>query len=478
MADMHTAVKLFAHDGRCKTFDAAADGYERGEGAGAVLMRHASEVLAPPAGAAAADAATQRLKTGPAPDRLADDPPEQERIIVLVRGSSTIHKGGGASMRALRGPAIQLLVRAALDHAAMAPAELKYMEASGLGEPIGDAVEVGAYQAVFAAGRSPRDALVFGCIHTNIGHLDGCTGMASFIKTCLVAQHAAAPPIVHFKSLHPLMRGKAGAEQGTATAMGHTGNGADVDVKQCPAAFPMGLTPLFSAANSGAPGAARPMCAAGVSVFGFSGTMAHVIADHTGADRSRPPHSPFFFRNEVAVARPKREGRHRTDAMSQEAMAYIENVIGQTLRTCLGAGRKLSRGGDLFDGAGAGMTPAEGRQVEDHVRERLGMPFLPNGIVAGNSSVAKLAEAVLRAAVGHQAGQGLNIRALIKSWTESLLQRQRMEPERQPSSLLLAPPPRIKRRMLFVLANHRSGRAYQKLPEKSFNTFASPRFLS
>jgi len=75
------------------------------------------------------------------------------------------------------------------------------------------------------------------------------------------------------KSLHPLMRGKAGAEQGTATGMGHTGSDVDVDVKQCPAAFPMGLTPLFSVANSGAAGSARPTCAAGVSTFGFSGTM-------------------------------------------------------------------------------------------------------------------------------------------------------------------------------------------------------------
>jgi len=106
------------------------------------------------------------------------------------------------------------------------------------------------------------------------------------------------------------------------------------------------------------------------------------------------------------------------------------------------------------------------------------MPFLHKGIVAGNNSVAKLGEAVLRAAVGHQAGQGLDISALIKSWIESLAQRQRMEPERQPSSLLLAPPPRNKRRMVFVLGNPHSGRAWHKLLKNPFNTFASPRFLS
>ena len=85
---------------------------------------------------------------------------------------------------------------------------------------------------------------------------------------------------------------------------------------------------------------------------------------------------------------------------------------------------------------------------------------------------------MLRAAVGHLADLGMDISAFIKSWMESQAQRQRIEPERQPSSLLLAPPPRNKRRMVFVLANRRSGGACQKLLKKSFNTFASPRFLS
>ena len=52
--------------------------------------------------------------------------------------------------------------------------------------------------------------------------------------------------------------------------------------------------------------------------------------------------------------------------------AYIEKVVWQTLRACLGASRKLSRSGNLFDVAGAAMTPDEGRQVEDQLRERLG----------------------------------------------------------------------------------------------------------
>ena len=394
LTDLHTARSMFPSDGRCKTFDASADGFERGEGAGAVLMRPASEVLAGVATADEAEAQTRRYAASAhgslaaaaaaaaaaaTDDATAGDEdddytyaPEEERVVILVRGSSTIHKGGGASLRALRGPAIQHKVRAALADAAMSPHELKYIEASGLGEPYGDAVDVGAYQAVFEPNRDPGDKLVFGSVHTNIGHLDGCSGMASFIKTCLVAQHAAAPPVVHFKSLHPLMRGRSGTD--TAQSMGHTWR--DVNVNAFPSAFPMGLAPMFSAtvaagASGGASGG-RPTCAAGVSSFGFGGTMAHVIVDGNGADTSRPPPMPLAFKGEVTLARPNREGRKKAQTMSEETMAYIENVVWQTLRACLGAKRKgLTRGGDFFDRDGAALTPHEARTVEDHLRERL-----------------------------------------------------------------------------------------------------------
>ena len=112
---MHTLRKLFPADGRCKTFDAAADGFERGEAAEAIALRPLVEA------------------------QLGGD-----SVLAVVCGSAVIHKGGGASLRAMRGPAIVMKVAAALKDARMAPSGLGYMEASGLGEPFGDALEVRA----------------------------------------------------------------------------------------------------------------------------------------------------------------------------------------------------------------------------------------------------------------------------------------------------------------------------------------------
>ena len=104
LTHMHTARHLFARDGRCKTFDAAADGFERGEGCGALVMRPLS-------------AASNDL------------------IVATVAGAAIVHKGGGASLRAMRGPAIIHKTQAALRDAGLLPSELKLIEASGLGEP-------------------------------------------------------------------------------------------------------------------------------------------------------------------------------------------------------------------------------------------------------------------------------------------------------------------------------------------------------
>ena len=254
LTDLHTARKMFPKDGRCKTFDAAADGFERGEGSAAVCQRLLSEASA-----------------------------DGDAILAVVLGSTTIHKGGGASLRAMRGPAIQHKVRVALADAQMQPDDLRYIEASGLGEPYGDAVEVGAYQALFQPGRRRDNPLIFGSIHTNIGHLDGASGIVAFAKAVMLVQQQAVPPIVHFKTLHPLVTGlRAGAEE--ATRMGHTYS-EEVNVRGFPALFPMGASPLAATSQLRA-------CPTGVSAFGFGGTMAHLIVDgqpHATVDRVRAP---------------------------------------------------------------------------------------------------------------------------------------------------------------------------------------------
>ena len=118
-------------------------------------------------------------------------------------------------------------------------------------------------------------------MHTNIGHLDGCSGIASFLKACAVSFHASAPPLVHFKTLHALMRGKSSAD--TAALLGHTFH--STDILTFPSAFPMSLLPAYSQNIKEACGAGitcadgLPKLISAVSSFGFGGTMVNVILD-------------------------------------------------------------------------------------------------------------------------------------------------------------------------------------------------------
>jgi 3-oxoacyl-(acyl-carrier-protein) synthase/acyl carrier protein len=455
MTDLHTARVMFPADGRCKTFDSRADGFERGEGAGSVILWHSHEQSKSTNESSSQTGTVMREHT------------VKEHAFVYICGLATTHKGGGASLRALRGPAIQHKVRTALMNARMAPSELKYIEASGLGEPYGDAVEVGAYQVVFEPNRNPDDQLVFGSIHPNIGHLDGCSGMASFIKACLVTKQLAAPPIVHFCSLHPLIGGQIEQEKkkssDIATKMGHTW--IEVDVNMFPRAFPMCLAPMYSVISaSNCSDKNDKICATGVSSFGFGGTMAHCIVDRADCETIHTMiHPPFDFKTNVLLPKHDRCIHKRAQAASEEVLVYVENVIWQTFRSFLGPSRKITRGGNFFDTNGTALTRNEASDVEEHLRERLGMSFLPDGIVSSHPALAKLAAAVMQSAIANQACKGFDIHAIIRSWLESHASRQMIEPERQPSSLAMIQPEKCARRIVYVLANPRSGSTLTQL---------------
>src|SRR5262249_51937459 len=152
-------------DGRCKTFDAAADGYVRGEGAGVVILERLSDA------------------------RAAGDVP-----LAIIRGSTVNQDGASGGFTVPSGLAQQALIRKALADAPPQPRDIAYVEAHGTGTPLGDPIEARALAAVFAAHKSDADPLLVGSLKTNVGHLESAAGVAALIKMVLALQHESLPP--------------------------------------------------------------------------------------------------------------------------------------------------------------------------------------------------------------------------------------------------------------------------------------------
>ena len=166
--------RMLARDGRCKTFDAEADGYVRGEGCGVVVLK-----------------------------RLSDARADGDRILALVRGSAVNQDGPSSGLTVPNGPAQEALLREALRRAAVQPNDVDYIEAHGTGTPLGDPIEVRALGAVFGHGRPLDRPLRIGAVKTNIGHLESAAGIAGVIKTVLALEHRQLPPHLPLKRLNP-----------------------------------------------------------------------------------------------------------------------------------------------------------------------------------------------------------------------------------------------------------------------------------
>ena len=208
---------MLAPDGRCKTFDAAADGFSRGEGCGIVVLK-----------------------------RLSDARRDGDRILALVRGSAINQDGRSGGLTVPNGPAQEAVIRDALETARLSSADIDYVEAHGTGTSLGDPIEVRALGRVLGEGRDPANPLWVGSVKTNIGHLESAAGVAGFIKVVLSLQHDALPKHLNFEVPNPYI---------------------DWTV---PVAVANVQRPW--------PRTDRPR-RAGVSSFGFSGTNAHAILE-------------------------------------------------------------------------------------------------------------------------------------------------------------------------------------------------------
>ncbi|MDG4820787.1 beta-ketoacyl synthase N-terminal-like domain-containing protein [Asanoa sp. WMMD1127] len=169
-----TLLGLSAPDGRCKPFNAAADGMGRGEGVGVVVLR-----------------------------RLADARAAGQRVYAVVRGGAISHNGRSNGITAPARWGQQEAIERAYRNAGVAAADLDFVEAHGTGTLIGDAIEVNALRAVHAAGRAAPCAV--GSVKGNIGHTEGAAGIASFIKATLAIHHRLLPPTVHGRPTNPAL---------------------------------------------------------------------------------------------------------------------------------------------------------------------------------------------------------------------------------------------------------------------------------
>lgn len=221
---------FLAPDGRCKPFDAAADGYTRSEGCAVLVLR-----------------------------RTADARRDGARVYAEIAGSAVGSDGRSNGLYAPSGRAQQEVVRAAWRGAGVDPRRARYIECHGTGTPLGDAVEVGALAAVLG-GSADSDPVWLGSVKSNLGHLEAAAGVAGLVKAALAVRHGVIPPTLHVTEPNPMLRL---AERGLRPAV------RPVDWSATPPAERF----------------------AGVSSFGFGGTNAHIVL--RGVDPSDPgPETP------------------------------------------------------------------------------------------------------------------------------------------------------------------------------------------
>ena len=257
-----TKAHMLSPGGRCRTFDAAADGIVRGEGCGVVVL-----------------------------ERLNDARANGHRVLAVIRATALNQDGRSSGITAPNGPAQEALMRAALARAGIDPRDVDYIEAHGTGTRLGDPIEVRALGEVYGAADRPAP-LRIGSVKTNLGHLEAAAGIAGVIKAVLALRHREIPPHLHFSAPNPLIPWEQFA--------------IEVPTRRMP----------------WAPGASDRVRRAAVSSFGFSGTNAHVIIEEAPAaeqmaDSPLSPDRPAHVLPITAVTE---------SALRRLALAYAEKL--------------------------------------------------------------------------------------------------------------------------------------------------------
>ena len=213
---------MLSRTGACRTFDASADGFARGEGCGMVVLKRLGEAKA-----------------------------DGDRIWGVIRGSAVNQNGASAGPTVPNGPVQERVIEEALSRAGVSPSDVDYLEAHGSASELGDTIEVQSAAAVYGKGREADHALLIGSVKTNIGHLEPAAGVAGLIKVILAMHQGVIPRHLHFRDPNPNLEWNR---------------------------LPVRVT---SEATDWPVHSDRPPFAA-VSAFGISGTNAHVVVEGNG----------------------------------------------------------------------------------------------------------------------------------------------------------------------------------------------------
>ncbi len=227
--ELRAEAMMLSPDGQCKTFDASANGYVRGEGCGVVVLKRLSEAEA-----------------------------DGDRIWAVIRGAAVNHGGASTGLTVPNTPALEEVIETALTDAGISPLEVDYLEAHGTGTTVGDPIEINAVANVYGRGRTDDRPLLIGSVKTNIGHLESAAGVAGVIKAALVLNRGVIPKHLHFRNPNPSV----------------DWDGLPLQVTSSMLDWPQrsGKTRL-----------------AGVNSFGISGTNAHIVMEEYRAPNGGSP---------------------------------------------------------------------------------------------------------------------------------------------------------------------------------------------
>ncbi|MFX0575234.1 type I polyketide synthase [Nocardia nepalensis] len=296
--------RFLSVDGRCKSFDAAADGYGRGEGAGAVIVK--------PLAAAIAD---------------------RDRIYAVVRGSGVNQDGRTLAIPVPNAAAQEALARRVHTLAGIEAHDIRYVEAHGTGTPVGDPLELAALGAVYGAIDGRDAALPVGSVKGNIGHTEAAAGVAGVIKAALTLHYGTIAPQLRLDNPNP-----------------------EIPFEDLRLRVPLAAEPLPNADGR---------AAVAVNSFGYGGTNAHAIL--TGApeapaepDRREPiTVLPLSARNETALRTMANELRELTETPAVLTEAVWARRAHHPIRTAFAYRDGDDLRSQLADfGAGGGPAPA------------------------------------------------------------------------------------------------------------------------